>query len=113
MNESCVHGRTLIMRFLSIISGAFLIVLVLLDVFLTVLYARMGNGIISHRLACWTWYTFRAAGKHIGRYRDRLLSFCGPTILVLLVFTWLFGLTCGAALVIMPALGTGVQAHDG
>ena len=93
--------------------GALLILLILLDVYLTVLYARMGNGIISHRLASWTWYTFRAIAKRVPRYKDRLLSFCGPTILVILVFTWLFGLTCGGALVIMPALGSGVQANQG
>jgi len=93
--------------------GALLILLVLLDVYLTVLYARMGNGIISHRLACWTWYAFRAIAKRVPRYRDRLLSFCGPTILVLMVATWIFLLMCGGAMVIKPALGSGVQAHQG
>jgi hypothetical protein len=42
-----------------------------------------------------------------------VLSFCGPAILVLLVTAWSAGLTLGAALVIHPALGDGVQASTG
>src|SRR5436190_11352057 len=64
------------MHLLSTILGAALILIVLADVFLTVLYARMGNGIVSHRLACWTWYVFRAVAKPLPRYKDRVLSFC-------------------------------------
>lgn len=33
------------------ISGILIVLLILLDVFLTVLYARMGSGLISPRLA--------------------------------------------------------------
>ena len=116
--ERCQHGQdarvtVIIMHFLSIIFGAAVIFIVLADVFLTVLYARMGNGFISHRLACWTWYLFRALVKPFPRQKDRALSFCGPTILVLMVFTWIFLLMCGGALVIKPALGTGMQANQG
>jgi hypothetical protein len=93
--------------------GALLILLVLLDVYLTVLYARMGNGVISHRLACWTWYAFRAIARPFPRFKDRILSYCGPSILVLMVFTWIFLLMCGGAMVIKPALGAGVQANQG
>ena len=108
-----VHGERLNMRWLSIILGGLLILFILADVFLTVLYARMGNGIISHRLACWTWYAFRAIARPFPRYKDRILSFCGPTILVLMVCTWIFLLMCGGALVIKPALGSGVQSNQG
>jgi len=39
------------------VAGALLMAVVLLDVFLTVLYARIGTGIISTRLARATWLT--------------------------------------------------------
>ncbi|MEA2710397.1 MAG: hypothetical protein QOF78_2998 [Phycisphaerales bacterium] len=101
------------MRWLWMILGGLLFGLVLADVFLTVLYARMGNGVISRRVACWTWYVFRAVARPFPRYRDGLLSFCGPTILVLVVFGWIFLLMWAGAMVIYPALGTGVQANQG
>ena len=67
------------------IAGVLLMALVLADVFLTVLYARAGTGIISDRLARLVWLALRRAsspgnGSH-------LLSFCGPLILVALLFT--------------------------
>jgi hypothetical protein len=85
----------------------------LLDVFLTVLYARMGAGIISLRLACVVWWIFRKIARPIARYRDVILSYCGPSILVLLVFTWLILLMLGGAMIFYPQLGTGVQANQG
>jgi hypothetical protein len=93
--------------------GALLILLVLLDVFLTVLYARVGTGIISHKLACWTWYLFRFVARPFPRRRDAILSFCGPAILVLLVLTWVFGLMLGAAAIIYPRLGISITASNG
>jgi hypothetical protein len=89
------------------ILGAALILLVLLDVFLTVLYARVGAGVFSNRLACAAWWTFRTLAKPFPRRRDLILSFCGPVILVLLVATWVFGLMCGGAMIIKPALSSG------
>jgi len=90
--------------------GALLIVLVLLDVFLTVLYARIGAGIFSHQLACWTWKLFRAISRPFPRWRDQALSFCGPVIIVLMVFVWVFGVMAGIALIVQPKLGTSVAS---
>jgi hypothetical protein len=73
------------MRAAEQVFGAFLMLAVLLDVFLTVLYARVGTGILSHKLARLTWQLFRLLPA--GRYRPTVLSFCGPAILVLLVLT--------------------------
>ena len=64
--------------------GALLVLLILLDVFLTVLYARAGTGIISSRLALLIWRAFGIISRQFGRSRGTMLSFCGPTILVLL-----------------------------
>lgn len=93
--------------------GALLITLVILDVFLTVLYARAGTGIFSHLIASLVWRVFRLVSKPFGRHQGAVLSFCGPVILVLLVAIWDFGLTLGAALVIHPALGAGVASASG
>src|SRR5439155_13517766 len=93
--------------------GALLILLVLLDVYLTVLYARVGAGVISHHLAKGTWRIFRILARPFPRRRDQILSFCGPTILVLLVATWVFALMCGGAMVIQPSLGRSITSNVG
>lgn len=93
--------------------GVLLIVLILLDVFLTVLYARANSGIISPRLALGIWWVFTTVSKPFGRFRAKFLSFCGPAILVALVFVWALMLALGAALIIHPKLGTAVQADSG
>ena len=95
------------------ILGTLAILLVVFDVFLTVLYARIGTGFISHRLSCWIWKTMRALSKPLGRRRDVMLSFAGPIMLVALVIVWILGLMCGAAMIIQPALGTSIQANSG
>lgn len=93
--------------------GALVIILVLLDVFLTVLYARVGTGVLSSPAAKFVRRVFYLASKSFGRYQGTVMSFCGPVILVLLVTIWDFGLTLGAALVIHPALGVSVVNSSG
>ncbi len=90
--------------------GVLVMGVVLLDVFLTVLYARIGTGLIAERAAHLTWMAFRRAA---GTRRPAVLSFCGPVILLLYVLLWAVGLTLGAGLIIHPDLGTGVQAGNG
>ena len=93
--------------------GALLMTLVLLDVFFTVLYARVGTGILSSPLSKLVRRVFNLVSKPFGRYQGTVMSFCGPVILVLLVAMWDFGLTLGAALVIHPALGASVAKSSG
>jgi len=107
-----MDGHTLL-RWLSQGSGVLLIGVVLADVFLTVLYARIHAGIISNHLGGWAWRTFRAVGGLFPERRDKILSFCGPAILVLLVGVWVAGLILGGALLIYPSLGTSVRATSG
>ena len=92
--------------------GALIIMLILLDVFLTVLYARIGTGIISHQLAHLAWRFFLFLSKPFRRSRANVLSFCGPVIVTLLVVVWALGLTCGTPLIIHPKLGTSVRAGN-
>jgi hypothetical protein len=95
------------------IAGALLMALVLLDVLLTVLYARVGTGIISTRLARGTWLTVRALAKATPSRRGKVLSFAGPIILVMLVLVWGVGLTLGSALALHPHMGTQIKASSG
>lgn len=95
------------------IGGVLLVVFILSDVFLTVLYARIGTGIISDHVAKWTWAVFRSVSKIAGPRRGAVLSFCGPTILVLILCVWVLGLTCGMAMVIHPRLGRSIITTNG
>ena len=98
------------MEWLEQIPGVLLMLLILLDVFLTVLYARANAGIISPHVARVVWWLFKTISKPFGRVRGEILSFCGPTILVMLVAVWSLGLTISAGLIIHPNLGTSVRA---
>ena len=98
---------------LSPIAGTLLMALILLDVFMTVLYTRVGTGVISHYLSCLIWRVFRVISAPLGRWRDQVLAFCGPVMLVTIVAVWMVGLACGAALIIWPALGTSIRATNG
>lgn len=95
------------------ILGALLMVLILLDVFLTVLYARADAGILSHRVARAVWWVFRTISKPFEHHRALILSFCGPAILVAFILVWALGLTLAAALIFHPELGTSVRATSG
>jgi hypothetical protein len=92
-------------RWVEPIAGTALMVLVLADVFLTVLYARAGTGIISDRLARVVWLALRRVSSHASGNR---LSFCGPLIVVALLLTWSILLALGAALIVHPLLGTSI-----
>ena len=95
------------------IAGIVVTLLVLADVFLTVLYARLGKGILSGRLATGVWVTFRFVAGHRATSSGKLLSFAGPTLVVLLVLMWAFGLTLGGALIMHPALNHEIRASVG
>ena len=93
--------------------GALMILVILLDIFLTVLYARIGTSIIGSRVGRLIWALFALASKAWGSKQGLVLSFCGPIILVLLVAVWSLGLTLGAALIMHPELGTSIRATNG
>ena len=101
------------MHWLERILGVLLLMLILLDVFLTVLYARANAAILSHRVSQLVWWIFKTISKPFARARGSILSFCGPAILVLLVFVWALGLTLAAGLIIHPELGASVRATSG
>src|SRR3954464_11319362 len=92
------------------IAGAALMLLALLDLFLTVLYARAGAGFISDRVARANWRLFHGLAKLFGkRRRPVVLSLAGSFIVVSLVAMWALILTLGAALIMHPYLGKDVK----
>jgi hypothetical protein len=92
------------------LAGGIVLAVTLLDVFLTVLYARAETGLLAPRLARGVWRVLRGLS---GRRSGAVLNYCGPLQLVALVVMWGVLLALGAALLIHPGLGTGVQASSG
>ncbi len=95
------------------IGGAALMALFLADIFLTVLYARAGTGLLAPRWNRLVWTIVSAVGRLAGRHRATVLSFAGPLIVVSLIAFWALGLTIGAALIIRPELGTAIRPSSG
>jgi hypothetical protein len=102
------------------LAGALLIFSALLDIFLTVLYAKIGShgasragtGIISLRVGRATWWMFRHISSRLPVNRDAARSFCGAVTVVCLLVVWSTLLAAGAALMLHPALGEGVRSSS-
>jgi hypothetical protein len=82
-------------------------------VFLTVLYPRLGSGLLSPHISSGVWRVLDLLARISPARRATLLSFCGPVILVVFVLIWAALLVTGTALVIQPELGTGIVAKHG
>jgi hypothetical protein len=93
--------------------GALLALFIFIDVFLTVMYARIGAGILSYRIARWIWLIFQHLSNRFSRHPGGPLSFCGPAILVAVVGAWALTLAVATGLIIHPRLGTSVVATNG
>jgi hypothetical protein len=94
-------------------SGALLMCFVLLDVFLTVLYARAGTGLFSRVVCAWEWRLLRRFAKLLGGRAQLFLSLCGPAIVLSLIWWWALLLTLGAALIFHPFLGSAITTSNG
>lgn len=87
--------------------------LVLSDIFLLVLHSRADTGTISRLVSLPVWRGFVRVSRSLGENKGPFLAFAGPTILVIIIGTWLLLLTLAAALVIHPNLGSAVRAAQG
>ena len=101
------------MNYVETVLGAACMLLILADVFLTILYARAGTGLLSNKITRATFAGFRALSKTSKVNTGKLLSFCGPALVVVLILTWFFGLSLGAGLIMHPRLGTSIRANNG
>jgi len=93
--------------------GAALMLLLLTDIFLTVLYARAGTGLLAPYWTRAIWAVLHSLAKLLGRRRGTVLSLAGPLIVVSLIGFWALGLAAAAALVIQPELGTSIRPSSG
>lgn len=93
--------------------GMVLVIVALGDIFLTVLYARSGAGLLSDRLHKGVWRLFRYAARRLPRFKNRLLAFAGPLLLVFTALFWVALLLLGFSLIIWPTLGSGIRASSG
>lgn len=94
--------------------GVLLVLLVLADVFLTVLFPASGHGPLREPLSRWTWRRLVGIGGRLPpERRRRLLAYSGPVIISQTILVWLLLLILGWALVYLPALGTGIVAAQG
>jgi hypothetical protein len=82
--------------------GAALMALFLADIFLTVLYARAGTGLLAPHWNRCVWLMVSGVAKMAGRYRSAVLSFAGPLIVIALIAFWALGLTLAAAFIVRP-----------
>ena len=90
------------------------------DLFLTVLYARIGSRVgsrlgmgMGRMLARAIWAGCRAASRFCGRLQAFVLSAAAPVILLSLIGVWSMLLSFGAALLLHPELGEGVRRSSG
>ena len=102
----------MILRWLSPVLGVSLIVFALADVFLTVLYARIGAAFLTEALGAWLWRVFKKLAPLVPRYRGGILSFCGPVVLLLAVSIWVTMLIVGFGLIVWPRLGISVVSGE-
>src|SRR5215208_5049814 len=93
--------------------GAILGLIVLVDIFLLILYARANTTIISTQLSHIIWRLFVWLSKPLGRWRETFLTLSGPTILVTVLGSWALLLSLASALIIHPNLGTGIKTNHG
>lgn len=93
--------------------GAALMLLFLADVFLTVLYARAGTGLLAPLWNRAIWASLRGAAGLAGRRRGAVLSLAGPLMVVALIGFLALGLAVGAALLIRPELGGAIRPSSG
>jgi hypothetical protein len=95
------------------LAGTALVLLFLADIFMTVLYARAGTGLLAPYWNRAIWAAVRGVARLSGRRRGTVLTFAGPVIVVALIGFWSIGLTVGAALIIRPELGTAIRPSSG
>jgi hypothetical protein len=95
-------------------AGACLVLVVLLDIFLTALFPASGHGPLREPLSRWSWRALLTVARRLSpQRRRRLLAYSGPLIISQTIIVWLFLLVLGWALIYLPTLGAGIVAAQG
>lgn len=100
------------MTWLACSAGAGIILLILVDIFRTILH-HGDTGPLSGRSNRLIWRALRWASLLLPRFRDAILGVAGPVMVVITVGVWVVSLVLGFALIVWPALGTGIQDTGG
>lgn len=88
--------------------------LVLADVFFTVLFPASGHGPVRRPLSRLTWHAFARVGRRLPVLRRRqFLAYSGPVLITVTILTWVVLLVGGWAVIYHPALGHGIVAASG
>lgn len=96
------------------LGGTALVLLVLADVFATVLFPASEHGPIRTPLSLGSWAVARVVASRLsGQRRRDVLSYFGPLLIGLTLVVWLVLLVVGWAMIYMPALGTQIVATSG
>lgn len=93
--------------------GLTLVAMVLLDIFLTVLYARGGAGLFTPVVHRAGWSLFKGLARLLPSRQGFVLSLAGPSLIAATVIVWVAALVIGFGLVAWPELGVGVTASHG
>lgn len=102
------------------LAGAVIVVAIAADLFITVLYARIGSRVgtrfgmgFSRFVARLVWAAARVVASKAGRLRSLVLSGAAPLTLLLMLTLWAALLTIGAAMIVQPELGTSLRRSTG
>lgn len=99
---------------LSEVAGALVVLVTLLDIFLTVLFPASGRGPLRRPLSSLIWHAFRGVAKRLGERRRRdFLAYSGPVMVAVSIAIWPVLIVLGWSLVYLPTLGHGIAASNG
>jgi hypothetical protein len=98
---------------LSTITGLVLVIIALIDIYLTVLHPRIDSNLLSAPLSQIIWFLFRFVAKAFPRIKKQIFSHSGSVIIIIIVATWLLLLLFGFALIVWPTLGYAIQSNEG
>lgn len=87
--------------------GVLLVVMLVVDVFLTVFHAQGQGGPITRRLSVLVWHAARALGRRgNGSKREQVLALAGPVLVVATLLSWVVLLVLAYTLIYYPWIRT-------
>lgn len=96
------------------IAGIAVLLVVIMDVFATVLFPSNQYGPVFKPLSRGIWFIFRFLGRQTsGQRRRNLLSYSGPVLIIATLVAWFFLIIVGWGMIYKPVLGTAVRATSG
>lgn len=97
--------------YLFTVLGLGLVIIALIDIYLTVLHPRIDSSLLSVSLSKVIWLLFRFAAKPFPKIKKHIFSHSG-SVIIIIVTTWLSLLLFGFALVVWPTLGSEIQSSE-